>query len=277
VGTPPARRAAGSRGYGAGADRPDTPAGGPGRAAGRRASVTNDVPDWSSTVYQLDTNLAGSPVAYVSGTVAATFTVPTGVHLLSITLPDNGNVTGLQVTGGSTSARYLSINPQLASTTTTYYVFVPYLVDPTVIVSITATGAGSAYVNGVSAPIAVAELAQNPAPWQAPTYPANPIDFDNPGAGASAVILDAPGAGFQLYLHAMWWMWSAASTTMTGHFGDSGGLVIGWDAALTLGTPRYMDHGGAKLNDNAAFQFTQVGAAAAGATHCYGSIAYSVY
>lgn len=239
--------------------------------------MPNDIPDWSTTVYQLDTNLSGSPMSYVSGTVSHTFTVPTGVHLLSITLPVNGNVTLLQVTGATTSARYLSINPQLASTTTTYYVFVPYLVDPTVAVSITATGTGTAFVNGVSAPIAVAELAQNPAPWQAPTYPANPISFDNPGAGNSFTILNAPGVGFQLYLHSMWWMWTVSAATMTGHFGDSDGLIIGWDAAITLGIPRNFDHKGAKLNDNAAFEFSQVGAAAAGTTHCYGSVTYSVY
>lgn len=239
--------------------------------------MPNDTPDWSTTVYQLDTNLSGSPVAYVTGTVTHTFTVPTGIHLLSITLPNNGNVTQLSVTGGTTSARYLSIVPQLASTTTTYYVFVPYLVDPTVVVSITATGTGSAYVNGVSAPIAVAELPQNPAPWQAPTYPANPISFDNPGVGASATILNAPGSAFQLYLHSMWWTWTVASPTTVGHFGDSGGLIIGYDSPLTLGVPRYMDHKGAKLNNDAAFEFTQTAGAAAGTTHCYGSIAYSVY
>lgn len=239
--------------------------------------MPNDIPDWSNTVYQLDTNLAGSPLAYINGTVSHTFSVPTGVHLLSITLPNNGNVTLLTVAGGTTSARYLSINPQLASTTTTYYVFIPYLVDPTVTVSITATGTGSAYVNGVSAPIAVAELAQNPAPWQAPTYPANPITFDNPGAGNSFTILNAPGVGFQLYLHSMWWTWTATAAAMIGHFGDSAGLIIGWDEAISAGAPRYMDHKGAKLNDNAGFQFTQTGAAVAGTTHCYGSVTYSVY
>jgi hypothetical protein len=239
--------------------------------------VTNDLPDWSNTVYQLDQNLPGSPISYVNGSVTTTFTVPTGIHLLSITLPDPGNVTFLLVSGNSTNAKYLEVNPQLSSFATTYYVFIPYLVDPEVKVQINATGTGSAYVNGVSAPIAVADLPQNPAPWQAPTYPANPISFDNPGSGLSAAILNAPGVGVQLWLHSMWWMWTVSSATTIGHFGDTDGLVIGYDAAITLGIPRFMDHGGAKLNDNAGFQFTQTGAAAAGTTHCYGSITYSVY
>lgn len=239
--------------------------------------MTNDLPDWSNTVYQLDTNLPGSPISYVNGSTSVTFAVPTGVHLLSITLPDNGNVTLLTVAGVTTSARYLSINPQLENTTTTYYVFIPYLVDSQVTVTVAATGTGKAYVNGVSAPIAVASLPQNAAPWQAPTYPANPISFDNPGVGNSFTILNPPGPGFQLWLHSMWWTWTVASTTTVGHFGDSDGLIIGYDSPITAGQPRYMDHKGAKLNDDAGFEFTQTAGAAAGTTHCYGSIAYSVY
>lgn len=239
--------------------------------------MTNDLPDWSNTVYQLDTNLAGSPISYVNGSTSATFTVPTGVHLLSITLPNNGNVTGLTVSGVTTGARYLSVDPQLQSFQTTYYCFVPYLVDSQVTVTIAASGTGKAYVNGVSAPIAVAALPQNAAPWQAPTFPANPLSFDNPGVGNSAVILNPPGAGLQLYIHSMWWMWTVASATTVGHFGDSAGLIMGWDSPLSLGVPRYMDHKGAKINDNAAFEFTQTAGAAAGTTHCYGSITYSVY
>lgn len=239
--------------------------------------MTNDLPDWSNTVYQLDQALTGSPISYVNGTTSVTFTVPTGIHLLSITLPTQGNVSGLNVTGVTTGARYLSIDPQLENFQTTYYVFIPYLVDSQVTVSIMATGTGSAYVNGVSAPIAVASLPQNAAPWQAPTFPANPITFDNPGPGNSFVILNPPGAGLQLWLHSMWWTWTVTAATMIGHFGDTAGLITGWDEAISAGAPRYMDHKGAKLNNNAGFEFTQTGAAVAGTTHCYGSITYSVY
>ena len=213
--------------------------------------MPNDIPDWASTVYQLDQALTGSPMAYANGTTSVTFTVPTGIHLLSITLPAQGNVGLLQVKGVTTGARYLSIDPQLENFATTYYCFIPYLVDSQVTVTITASGTGSAYVNGVSAPIAVADLPQNAAAWQAPTYPANPISFDNPGPGNTFTILNPPGDGFQLWLHSMWWVWSVASTTTVGDFQDTAGLVIGWDSPITAGTPRYMDHKGAKLNNNA--------------------------
>ena len=239
--------------------------------------MSNDLPDWASTVYQLDTNLTGSPMSYVNGSVTVTFTVPTGVHLLSITLPDPGNVTFLLVSGNTTNARYLQVNPQLESFATTYYVFIPYLVDAQVKIQINATGTGQAFVNGVSAPIAVADLPQNPAAWQAPTYPANPINFPNPGAGNAVTILNAPGVGVQLWLHSMWWAWTVTALTCTGTFGDSAGLVVANDVAVTAGIPRFMDFKGAKINDNAAFEFKQVGAAAANTTTCFGSVTYSVY
>lgn len=239
--------------------------------------MSNDLPDWSNTVYQLDTNLTGSPINYVNGTQTVTFTVPTGVHLLSITLPTPGDVTFLLVSGNTTNARYLQVNPQLSSFATTYYVFIPYLVDQQVKVQVNATGSGQAFVNGVSAPLAVADLPQNPAPWQAPTFPSNPISFANPGPGGTAVVLTAPGVGVQLWLHSMWWAWTVASLTMTGTWGDSAGLVVGNDVAVTAGTPRYMDFKGAKINENAAFQFKQIGAAAANTTTCFGSVTYSVY
>ena len=239
--------------------------------------MSNDLPDWSNTVYQLDTALTGSPVNYVNGSVTDTFTIPTGVHLLSITLPNPGNVTLLLVSGNSTNARYLQVNPQLSNFQSTYYVFIPYLVDSQVKVQINATGTGQAFVNGVSAPLAVADLPQNQAPWQAPTYPANSFTFPNPGPGLAATILTAPGIGVQLWLHSMWWAWTVAAATMTGTFGDSAGLTVSNDIAIGAGVPRYMDFKGAKINDNAAFEFKQIGAAAANTTVCFGSITYSVY
>lgn len=239
--------------------------------------MANDIPDWSNTVFQLDQVLAGSPIAYINGTVTVNFAIPTGVHLLSIVLPNTANVSFLQVAGHTTGVGYFHIDPQLANTTPVYYVFIPYTVDASVDIQITASGTGNAYVSGVTAPLAVAELVQNPAPWQAPNQTAKTISFGNPGSGASQTVIPAPTGGQQIYLHTLSYKWSAINANVFGVWQDGTGMTVHQDTAQADVSTVYQDFKGCKLNADSAFVFHQSGTAAAGASFASGSITYAVY
>lgn len=239
--------------------------------------VTNDLPDWSNTTFQLDIPLPGSPISYINGTKSVTFTVPTGVHLLSVVLPTPGDVDFINVKGSTTQARYMQGNPSSENYTDVYYAFIPYTVDASVVVNIVAHTAGTAYVSGVTAPLAVAALPQNPAAWQGPNQRPTGVSFGNPGASAAATILPVRTDGLSYWLHSFEWIWNSTPANCYGQFQSTAGTVIGYDAAVGAGTPRYMNFGGATLEQNAGFEFVQTGSAAANSGFVQGSLTYSVY
>ncbi len=239
--------------------------------------MANDLPDWASTVYQPDVPLAGSPMAFIAGFTTQNFAVPNGVHIINIVLPTFFNVSALTVAGVTSGNTYLQEKPNQDIFRHDYWVIIPGSVDTTVTIDITSGSPGTAYVSGVLAPIAVAALPQNPAPWQAPNTKPSGFTFANPGAGNTVVIVAAPPSGESLWLHDLSFFWSVAMPTANGHFQDGAGQIVMEDAPLTVGGHRYMHYGGVKLSGSQSFLFKQAGAAAAGTTTCYGAISYAMY
>jgi len=240
-------------------------------------SVTNDLPDWAQVVSQPDTPLTGSPVLYSAGPFSQVFTLPNGVHLLSIVIPDYLDVTSLSVVGEVTGVSYLSINPSTSVYQHQYYVEISAAVEGQVQIATTASVAGNMWITGVSYPAAVASLAQGPAPWQAPTSPSMAVFFGNPGPSTTHTVIPAPGTGKSIYLHAFMWEWDTASTTVTGVFQDTTGVGVASTAATVAGYQYGGDFRGVKLTTSAGLQFSQTGAAAANASNCRGMVTYSVY
>lgn len=238
--------------------------------------MTNDLPDWASVVARPDTILPGSPVLYNTGSTSTDFTMPTGVHILSIVLQDYPDVTELSVVGVETGVPYLDVNPSTATYQHQYYVLIPAGADTKVQVTTVASVPGNMWVTGVSDTVAVAVLPQNPGPWQAPTSPSAGLSFGNPGPGASVTLIPAPTGNRSIWLHSMWWLWSAASANIVGAFQDTGSVIVGEDIAVTAGIPRYMDHKGLRLGPSQAFIFKQSGAAALNTAFCFGGVTYSV-
>jgi hypothetical protein len=239
--------------------------------------MANDVPDWSSTTVQLDVPLTGSPIAYTNGTVTKTFTIPTGVHMISIVVPKPGDISFMNVLGSSTNARYLQANPSIGNTVSTYYATIPYTVDGQVTINIVANTNGNAYVSGVTAPLAIASLPQNPAPWQAPNQKPIGVNFGNPGQNAASVILPARTDGLTYWLHTFEWIWTSVAANVFGQWQMTDGTVIGYEANIAAGTPRYIDFKGAALNQAVGLEFFQTGSGAANGTFVDGILTYSVY
>lgn len=240
-------------------------------------STTNDLPDWAQVVAQPDTILPGSPTLYNSGSTSSTWGLPTGVHMLSIVLQDYPDVTSLTVVGETTGVPYLDINPSTQTYQHNFYALIPGGAETEVTITTVASAAGRMWVTGISSPLAVATLPQNPAPWQAPTGPGAFMSFGNPGSGNSATIIAAPTGNRSIWLHSMWWSWSVASSTVIGTFQDGDGVDVGADIAVTAGIPRYADFKGQRLAPDSAFIFKQSGAAAANTSFCFGGVTYSVY
>lgn len=239
--------------------------------------MANDLPDWSSTVYQPDVPITGSPITYIAGFTTVTLAVPSGVHILNVVLPGFPNISLITVTGASSGVTYLAEVPNENIFQKQYFVLIPQLVDTSVVVDITAGAGGTAYVSGMLAPVAVAALPQNPAPWQAPNRPPVAFTFANPGQNLTATIISAPINSMSIWLHGMTWTWSAAAAALHGNFQDSSGLRACYDVAAAQGAGRFQDFGGSKLSPGDAFQYFQDGSAAVGTAQCYGSIAYSVF
>lgn len=239
--------------------------------------MANDLPDWASTVYQPDVAITGSPISYIAGFTTKTLAVPSGVHILNVVLPGFPNISLITVAGATSGVTYLAETPNENIFQKQYFVLIPQLVDTSVVVDITAGAPGTAYVSGMLAPLAVAQLAQNPAPWQAPNRPPLGFSFANPGAGNSVVILGAPINSMSIWLHSMSWTWTVAGATGGGNFQDSNGVIALKDVPITAGQARYQDFKGAKLSGGFDYQFTQVGALAANMTFCEGSVTYSVF
>lgn len=238
---------------------------------------TNDLPDYAQVTAQPDTIMPGSPVLYGVGSTSTTWTLPTGVHMLSIVIEDYPDVSGLTVQGNDTNVVFLNINPSTQTYQQQFYALIPAGAETSVTVTTVASVAGRMWVTGISDTVAVAMLPQNPAPWQAPTGPATFMSFENPGAGASATIIAAPGSTQSIYLHSMWWLWSVASTSVVGTFQDGDGVDVGADMAVTAGVPRYADFKGQRLSPGLPLLFKQSGAAAANTSLCLGGVTYSVY
>lgn len=239
--------------------------------------MTNDLPDWASTVYQPDVPIAGSPVSYINGFTTKTLAIPNGVHILNIVLPGFPNISLITVTGATSGTQYLAETPNENIYQKQYFALIPQLVDTSVTVDITAGATGTAYFSGILAPIAVASLPQNPAPWQAPNRPPVAFTFANPGQNLTATLISAPINAMSIWLHGMTWIWSAGAAALHGNFQDSGGNRACYDIATAGGIPRFMDFGGAKLAGGDAFQYFQDGSAASGTGQCYGAVSYSVF
>lgn len=240
-------------------------------------SLTNDLPDYAQVTAQPDTPLVGSPVEYNSGPFSQTYTLPNGIHLLSIILPDYADVTSLIVVGENTGVTYLSINPSTSVYQHQYYVLISAAVEGSVQIATTASVAGLMWATGVSYPAAVAELAQGPAPWQAPTAPSMAVFFGNPGGSATHNVIPAVTGGKSIYLHAFMWEWDTANANVTGVFQDTTGVGVASTAASVAGYQYGGDFRGVKLTVNSGLQFSQTGSAAANASNCRGMVTYSVY
>lgn len=239
--------------------------------------MTNDLPDWASVVSSPDTPLSGSPVLYNTGSTSTLFTMPTGVHLLSIILQDYPDVTELTVTGEVTGVVYLDVNPSTSVYQHQYYVLISAAVEVQVNITTVASVAGRMWVTGSSETIAVAALAQGPAPWEAPNMAPMTVHFTNPGSGGSATLIAAPAPGKSIWLHTMSWFWATADVNLIGQFKASGGTVVCDDVAVAAGVSRFVDYKGAKIDTGVGFIYKQNGSTTAGTVTCYGSIAYSVY
>lgn len=239
--------------------------------------MTNDLPDWAQVIARPDTILAGSPMAYVSGSTTETFAVPTGVHLLSIVLPGFPNITEIIVNGATTGTRYFDETPNQSIYQAQYYVLIPAGADTSVSITINAGASGNAYITGVSDTVAVAALPQNPTPWQAPNRPPLKVVFSNPGQNNTAVVIPEQINAKSIWLHTFYWEWTAVSATLFGNWQDATPVVIGSDTVAVSAAARYMDWKGAKLSSGQAFEFLQTGPAAAGTASCLGSITYSAF
>lgn len=237
----------------------------------------NDLPDWATVVARPDTILPGSPMSYGVGQTVVTFNIPTGVHILSVVLPQFFNVSSIVVAGVTTGVAYYADTPNENIFQAQYYMLIPAGADTAVTVTIVAGVAGTAYVTGVSDNVAVAALPQNPAPWEAPNRPPLKVVFANPGQNLTATIIPAQTNGRSIWLHSFMWMWTTTNGGLFGNWQDSAPTVIGSDTAAVTAAPRNTDWKGAKLTEGASFQFIQTGAAAASTANCLGTITYSVY
>ena len=238
---------------------------------------TNDLPDWATVVARPDTIISGSPTLYSPGGFSDTFTMPTGVHILSIVLQDWPDVTGLLVQGANTGVVYLNINPSQSSYQHQYYALIPSGADTQVTVTVTASVAGNMWLTGVSDTVAVAVLPQDPTPWQAPNQPPMKFGFTNPATNGTAAVIAAPGLGKSIYLHTMLWYWVTVAANVSGEFEQTSGTFIVPSYAVVAGQPYYVDFKGAKLAPDSGIQFLATGTAAAGAALLAGSVTYSVY
>ena len=240
-------------------------------------TVTNDLPDWAQVVAQPDTPLAGSPTLYTSGPFSQVYTLPNGVHLLSIIIPDFADVTSLTVVGENTGITYLSVNPSTSVYQHQYYVLISSVVEGSVQIATTASVAGNMWITGLSYPAAIASLAQGPAPWEAPTAPSMAVFFGNPGPSTTHTVIPAPGTGKSIYLHTFVWEWDTANTGVTGVFQDTAAVGVASTSATVAGFQYGGDLRGVKLTTSAGLQFSQTGGAAVNASNCRGLVTYSVY
>lgn len=238
---------------------------------------TNDLPDWATVIARPDTILTGSPMAYINGFTQATFTMPTGVHILSIVLPGFPNITEITVSGVQTGTTYYGETPNQNIYQPQYYVLIPEGADTQIEITISSGAPGLAYITGVSDTVAVASIPQNPAPWQAPNRPPLKVVFSNPGSGGTSIVIPAQTNARSIWLHTFYWQWTATNGGLFGNWQDATPVVIGSDTAAVTAAPRFMDWRGAKLSAGEAFEFNQTGGAAAGTASCLGSITYSVY
>lgn len=226
---------------------------------------------------QPDTTLTGSPMACVNGFNQTVFTIPTGVHLISIVTPQNTAISLLQVFGNATGATYLTAFPVNDQYQMQYYVLIPEGADTKINVDVTALAPCTVYVTGVTAPVAVGMIRQNPAPWEAPNRPPLTLSFANPGIGNTVSILTGPGNFESIWLHSMTYIWDVASPSMGGQWEDTNGTQLAATVAVAAGIPHFFDFKGAHLKPNAGFQFMQNGSSVAGTTNCRGTLVYSVY
>lgn len=237
----------------------------------------NDQPDFTSVVARPQTQLAGSPWTPAAGTVTKTFTLAADTSLIGILIPNFFNITNLQVKGHTSGFTYLNEDPFHTSFHPYYHTVIESAVDSQVDITVASGSSNTVYVSSIPDPVASIALPAQAAPWQAPNMTPLKVDFANPGQNNTVTIIAAQPNSESIWLHTMEWMWDAAPAGASGIWQDDSGTEIGADAALIAGAARFMDWRGAKMAGGKAFQYKQLGTAAAGTYNCRGTIAYAVY
>lgn len=239
--------------------------------------MPNDQPDYTSVVARPQTQLAGSPWAYPSGTTTLTFTLAPDTSVICILLPAFPTITSLQVHGHTSTFTYVKAQPILTSFHPYYVAVINSAVDPQIDVTIATGTAGTAYVSSIPDPVASIVLPNQPAPWESPNQPVAKMDFGNPGSAAFQTIVPAPSNAQSIYLHSMQWEWNISTLTDAfGFFRTDDATEILADNPSMAG-PRYIDFKGAKLAGGKAFQWWQAGAHAANGIFMTGALTYSIY
>lgn len=239
--------------------------------------MTVDLPDFSSAVYRPDDVLAGSPHAYPIGISTHDFTVPVGVHVISIVLPAYKTMNSLFVIGKDSGIDYLGAFPAGDIVNQIYYAIVSPTADPIVTVQFDSSTTGTAYLAGVHDPIATAILPVTPAPWQTPNQQPLALSFGAPGGGSAVTLLSAPAGGGAIFLHTLAYVWTNTVASSNGAFTLDSGTGIYEDTAQADISPRSIDFRGQQLTAGHGLKWNQYGSAAASSTFCLGTLTYSIY
>lgn len=239
--------------------------------------MPNDLPDWTSVVARPQTQLAGSPWVYPSGDHTKTFTLAADTSIVCVLLPAFSTVTQLFIRGVTSGFTYLKAAPFNTSFHPYYTAVINSAVDSQVTVEINGTPGNTAYISSIPDPVAQITLPNQPAPWEAPTMTPAPIDFANPGPGNTVTVIAAPNNAQSIWLHGMQWVYTGATAGTDGQWQDSNGTEISADSVTLNSGPRFHDFKGAKMAGGFAFQYKQIGAAAAGTYNIRGNVCYSVY
>lgn len=236
-----------------------------------------DLPDYSTAVFRPDDVLAGSPHSYSSGVTTQDFTVPVGVHVISIVLPGYRTMNSLFVVGKTSGIDYLGAFPAGDIVNQIFYAIVSPSADPVVTVQFDASAPGVAYLAGVHDTVAVAVQPVTAAPWQTPNEQPVPLTFGNPGPSGIVTILSAPAGGGAIFLHTLAYIWTTLAANTFGAFTLDNGTEIYADNPGADISPRSIDFRGQQLTPGHGIQWRQLGSAAASATFIQGTLTYSIF
>ena len=236
-----------------------------------------DLPDYSQAVFRPDDVLAGSPHAYPSGISTQAFTVPVGVHVISIVLPGYRTMNSLFVVGATSGIDYLGAFPAGDIVNQIFYAIVSPSADPVVNIQFDASAPGMAYLAGVHDTVAVAVQPVTAAPWQTPNEPPVELSFGAPGAGGLVSLIAAPAGGGAIFLHSLAYIWTNVVASSNGAFELDNGMGIYADTAQADISPRFMDFRGQQLAAGHGLRWHQFGSAAVSSTFIQGSLTYSIF
>lgn len=239
--------------------------------------MPNDQPDWTSVIGRPQTQLAGSPWAYGTGSNTLTFTLAPDTSIVCILLPNFFNVTSLLVVGHTSGFTYVKAEPLKTSFHPYYVAAINSAVDTQVDVTVAAGVANTAYVSSIPDPVAAITLPNQPAPWEAPNQPMLDFAFNNPGAATDVIVIPAPSNAQSIWLHSVFYIPSAANATMAHAWQDSAGTPLWHDTFTTDVSQRRPVLHGVKMAGGKSLNFHQIGAAVAGTISIQGGCVYSVY